>query len=306
MDSILRVGTTFSGIGAPEQALKALNVPHVVKWGCDIDKAAKESYYLNHDCEKWYRDITKLDPTELEDVDLYVFGFPCQDVSVCGKQDLNMGKTALVEYSLNIIKGKLPKFILFENVKGLLGKKFQAFYKSIIERLSEDYNMDVRVLNSKHFGVPQNRERVFGLGTRKDLEPVKLPEQDKTSFTPLQTILEPSVGPQYTLTDDKWEMLQAHRQRHTDKGNGLGYRFVTDRGFTLLTTYKSLPHQLIQQEGANPRTYTERECARLHGFPDSFNLHPNSRHAYKQLGNTMTVPVLEAIFKQLPNQSESS
>ena len=186
---ILRVGTTFSGIGAPEQALKNLGIPHVVKWACDIDKPAKKTYYLNHNAEKWYDDITKIDPAELEDVDLYVFGFPCQDVSVCGKQNLDKGKTTLVEYSLNIISEKLPSYILFENVKGLLGKKFNVFYQSIVDRLSENYNMDIGVLNSKHFGVPQNRERVYGLGTRKDLGSIKLPIQDKkTKATPLQQL----------------------------------------------------------------------------------------------------------------------
>ena len=298
MEKLLSVGTTFSGIGAPEQALKNLGIPHVVKWACDNDKRAREAYHLNHDCEMWYNDITTINPTELEPVDLYIFGFPCQDVSVCGKQKLN-GRTTLVEHSLNIIDEINPKFILFENVKGLLNQKFATFYKSIVDRLSENYNMDIRVLNSKHFGTPQNRERVFGLGTRKDLWKVELPQQDKTSITPLQTILEPSVGDEYTLTDHKWQTLQAHKERHTINGNGLGYRFLTDRAFTLLTTYYPLPHQLLEQDGKNPRFLTERECARLQGFPDSFKLHPVIRQAYKQLGNTMTLPVIEAILKPI-------
>ncbi len=86
---MLKVGTTFSGIGSPEQALKNLEIPHVVKWACDIDRYAKETYFANHSCEKWYDDITTININELEYVDLYVFGSPCQDVSFAGKRDLN-------------------------------------------------------------------------------------------------------------------------------------------------------------------------------------------------------------------------
>ena len=300
MDYTLRVGTTFSGIGSPEQALKNLNIPHVVKWACDIDQHVKDAYFMNHSCDEWYDDITKIDPTALEDVDLYAFGFPCQDVSVAGKQNLDGGRTALVEYSLRIIEQKLPRYFVFENVKGLLNRKFQPFLSSIIERLSEHYNLDLQILNSKHFGTPQNRERVFCLGTRKDCEAVTLPTQDKTRLTHLQTILEPVVDDCYTLTDHKWKTLQAHKARHSVNGkSGFGYRFITDRAFTILTTYYPLPHQLIEQPNKNPRFLTERECARLQGYPDSFKLHPVPRHAYKHQGNTITVGVLEAIFERL-------
>ncbi len=299
--SILTVGTTFSGIGAPEQALKNLGIPHVIKWACDNDKHAETAYFLNHDSETFYPDIKTIDPKDLEYVDLYVFGFPCQDVSVAGKQDLSGGRTALVEYSLNIIEEIEPKYFLYENVKGLLNKKFQPFLDSITGRLSEGYNLDLKVFNSKHFGTPQNRERVFCLGTRKDLDQVTLPEQDTTRQTHLSTILV-DAGDEYTLPDHRWESLKAHKERHSTNGtnHGFGYRFVTDRAFTLLTTYYPLPHQLIEQEGKNPRFYTERECARLQGFPDSFQLHPTKRHAYKQLGNSITVPVLEAILERIP------
>jgi DNA (cytosine-5)-methyltransferase 1 len=296
---LLRVGTTFSGIGAPEQALKNLKVPHVVKWACDIDKHAKQTYFANHTCEDWHDDITKINPESLEDVDLYIFGFPCQDVSTFGKQDLSRGKTALVEYSLRIISAKLPKYILFENVKGLLNRKFAPFLEEILQNLSENYNLDNAVLNSKHWGVPQNRERVFCLGTRKDIQQKFLPIEDKSRATDLRSILETNPDERYTLTDKKWEMLKRHKETQTAKKNfGLGYRFVTDKGYCLTTSYGSVPFQLIEQDGKNPRKYTERECARLQGFPDDFAF-PNPNQAYKQLGNSMSVPVIEAILERI-------
>ena len=77
MDAILKVGTAFSGIGAPEQALKNLGIPHVVKWACEVDKFAKLTWNANHTCERWHDDITTLKPADLPPVDLFVFGFPC-------------------------------------------------------------------------------------------------------------------------------------------------------------------------------------------------------------------------------------
>jgi len=138
---MLKIGTTFSGIGAPEQALKNLKIPHIVKWACDNDKYCKQTYFANHSCEKWYDDITTINIDELEYVDLYVFGFPCQDCSINGKKDLNSGRTILVEYSLRIIEKIKPKYFIFENVKGLLSKKFSLFFNSIIENLSQNYNL---------------------------------------------------------------------------------------------------------------------------------------------------------------------
>jgi DNA (cytosine-5)-methyltransferase 1 len=291
-DKRLAVGTTFSGIGAPEQALKNLGIPHDVKWACDICPKARKTYLANHSCETMYEDITSLDPTDLAPVDLYVFGFPCQDVSMMGKRNLSGGRTALVNYSLDIIDHLKPSYILFENVKGLLSKKFKPFLDGVLARLGEDYNLDLKVFNSKFFGVPQNRERVYCLGTRKDLPQVMLPVQG-TATLHLSTVLETSPGAFYTLSDESWRKAQAHKARMKARGNGFGYKLLIDCCTTLLT---SSCYELIPQVGKNPRKLTERECARLHGFPESFVIPVSYNQARKQFGNTITVPVLEAIF----------
>jgi DNA (cytosine-5)-methyltransferase 1 len=116
---MIKIGTTFSGIGAPEQTLKNLKIPHVTKWACDIDKYAKQTYLANHSCEKWYDDITKINVDELEYVDLYVFGFPCQAYSSQGlRGGLEDHRGKLIYYSLQILQEKQPKYFIAENVRG--------------------------------------------------------------------------------------------------------------------------------------------------------------------------------------------
>ncbi|MDP2692402.1 MAG: DNA cytosine methyltransferase, partial [bacterium] len=138
---ILKVGTVFSGIGAPEQALKELNINHSVKWACDIDKFAKQTYLANHSCEKWYDNVTKINISELSPVDLFCYGFPCLDISCAGKQDLTKGRSILVNYCLDITDKLQPKYFVFENVKALLSNKFKDFFNFIISRLSVNYNI---------------------------------------------------------------------------------------------------------------------------------------------------------------------
>ena len=309
----LRVGTTFSGIGSPEQALKNLNIPHVVKWACDIDKFAKETYMKNHTCEVWYDDITKIDINKLEPVDLYIFGFPCQDVSSIGNQDLSKGRSLLVNYSLDIIDKILPDYIMFENVKGLLHNKFSTFYSQIKERIEKNYNFHSYILNSKNFGVAHNRERVFGIGIRKDLN--KNPNNfcfiEKQSH--FKDILEQSPESKYFVSEQIAEEMVnvCHREqenfkieksfgevKQANKKTKFGRKKIRYEGTIFCQNLIDI-HGFIYPDGKTIRKFTPRECARLQGFPDSFFIHPKDRHTYRQMGNTITVNVLEQIFKNL-------
>ena len=312
---ILTVGTTFSGIGAPEQALKNLGIQFVTKWACDIKKSSKETYLSNHTCEKFYDDITKIDINSLEYVDLYVFGFPCQDCSIVGKQDLNGGRTALVQYSLDIIDKIKPKYILFENVFNLLNKKFEKFFRGIKENLESNYNFDYRILNSIDFGVPQSRRRVFGIGIRKDLKQLpdfNLPVLPRVN---IELILESNVLQSFYLSQEKQdkiveiakEMVKDFQlQPKIGIVNGVNKFNKTSIFSKIKIQYKDYCSCLnlidlfgIIDANHNIRTLTPREYARLQGFPDSFILHKNNNTAYKQFGNTITVNVLESIFKKM-------
>lgn len=308
---MIKIGTTFSGIGAPEQALKNLKIPHVVKWACDIDKYAKQTYLANHTCEKWYDDITKIDIDSLEYVDLYVFGFPCQDLSVAGKQDLNNGRSLLVNYSLDIIDKLLPKYILFENVKGLLNKKFSNFYSTIERRIAKNYNFCLLKLNSKNFGIAHHRERVFGVGIRKDLDTnIQFHFENKSAH--FKDILESNVPTKYFVTSERSDniirialtkqtnfvLLEDFGEVKQANKNGLfGDKKIRYSGNIFCQNLIDR-HGFIFPDKKTIRMFTPRECARLQGFPDSFIINSKDYIAYKQFGNTITVTVLEGIFKQ--------
>jgi len=308
---MLKIGTTFSGIGAPEQALKNLKIPHDVEWACDIDKHAKQTYFANHGCGQWYDDITKINVEELKYVDLYVFGFPCQDLSVAGKQNLDKGRSLLVNYSLDIIDKLSPKYILFENVKGLLNKKFSNFYDAIKQRIEEKYDFHLLKLNSKDFGIPHHRERVYGVGFRKDLNN-NIQFYFENIHSHFKYLLEDGVDQKYFVSDSRkddiinialnkqtnFSLLEDYGEVKQANKNGLfGDKKIRYSGNVFCQNLIDR-HGVIFPDKKTIRVFTPRECARLQGFPDSFIIPDNDNIAYKQFGNTITVKVLEEIFKQ--------
>ena len=315
----LLVGTTFSGIGAPETALKELNISHTVKWACDINKHSKKTYDANHSCEKWYDDITKIDLNNLEYVDLYVFGFPCQAFSYAGKQKgVDDERGLLANYSLEIIKKIKPKFILFENVKGLLSKKFSDFFLHITKSIKENYNFDYVVLDSQNFGVPQHRERVFGIGIRNDLsnnlnQITHSLTHSQVNHVRISDILEVSVDQKYFINTERSEKIinTAFREQKNfqlqdkigevnsaGKTHLFGSHKIRYKGISFCLNLVDI-HGVIYSDNKTIRKFTPREYARLQGFPDSFNIPVKDYLAYQQFGNTISVPVLKSIFSEL-------
>lgn len=177
---MLRVLSLFSGIGAFEKALERLGVEHEVVAYCEIDKYASKAYSIIHDIpeSKNLIDVTKVDILDVDEtVDLISYGFPCQDISASGKQkgfvdeEGNRTRSGLFFEALRIIDDYRPKFAIAENVKGLTTKKFSVEFKTVLESLEEvGYNNYYAVLNAKDFKIPQNRERVFIISIRKDID----------------------------------------------------------------------------------------------------------------------------------------
>ncbi|PEM64450.1 DNA cytosine methyltransferase [Bacillus toyonensis] len=162
--SKLRVFEAFAGIGTQSMALKRLGVDYKVVGIAEIDKFAIQSYMAIHGETKNYGDISKIDPTELPDMDLFTYSFPCQDLSISGKQrGMSEGtRSGLLYECEKVITTKRPKHLLLENVKNLVGKKFKPDFDKWLEWLeSQGYRNYWQVLNAKDYGVPQNRERVF-------------------------------------------------------------------------------------------------------------------------------------------------
>ena len=208
---MLNVLSLFSGIGSFEKALDNLGIPYNLLAYCEIDKHASKAYSLIHDVpeEKNLQDVTKVDLLDIEDrVDLITYGFPCQDISNAGKQkgftDENGERTrsGLFFEALRIIDDYRPKFAIAENVKALTSKKFSEEFKTVLESLDEvGYNNHYKVLNSRDYGIPQNRERVFIISIRKDIDKgFKFPEPIPLELK-LKDILEDNVDEKYYLSE---------------------------------------------------------------------------------------------------------
>ncbi|AFQ14633.1 DNA cytosine methyltransferase [Bacillus thuringiensis] len=224
----IKLFEAFAGIGTQAMALKRVAKElgfEVEPVGiCEIDKFAIKSHQAIHGEIKNFGDISKVDPKELPDMDLFTYSFPCQDLSISGKQKGLVGGTrsGLLYECEKVITAKRPKYLLLENVKNLVGKKFKPDFDKWIEWLeSQGYRNYWKVLNAKDYGVPQNRERVFVvsiLGEGAYGFPEKFPLELK-----LKDILEDEVEEKYFLSTKLLEGFTAHKKRHQEKGTGFQY-----------------------------------------------------------------------------------
>lgn len=261
-------------------------------------------------------DITKIDPTKVPDFDILLGGFPCQAFSHAGlKQGFNDTRGTLFFDVARIIKEKKPISFLLENVKGLVshdeGRTFDTI-KNVLEELG--YVIFYKVLVSKDFGVPQNRQRIIIVGFKKDRFDKDFNFEKHFSF-PEPTGQKVKVGDildnnkevpdKYTISDKLWKGHQRRRKKHAKNGNGFGYSLFNSKSPYTNTIsaryYKDGSEALIDQSdiGKNPRKLTPRECARLQGFPEDYLLPVSDNEAYKQFGNSVTVPLMNAVAKQM-------
>lgn len=221
---MLKVFEAFAGVGTQSMALKRLGIDFEVVGIAEIDKFAIQSYMAIHGDTKNYGDISKIDPTELPDMDLFTYSFPCQDLSISGKQR-GMGegtRSGLLYECEKVISTKKPKYLLLENVKNLVGKKFKPDFDKWLEWLeSQGYSNYWQVLNAKDYGVPQNRERVFVVSILGE-ETYEFPEPFPLEVK-LKDILEDEVEEKYFLSTKLLEGFTAHKKRHQDKGTGFQY-----------------------------------------------------------------------------------
>ena len=205
---MLRLFSLFTGIGAFEKALERLKIPYELVGFSEIDRFAVKSYCAIHNVseDKNYGDVSKIDISKLPDFDIMTWGFPCQDISIAGKmQGIKEGKTrsGLYYEGYRILKEKLPKYSIIENVKNLTSKRFKQQFDAILNDLSDlGYTNYWQVLNAKDYGIPQNRERVFIVSIREDnvksnfCFPPKVPLMWK-----LKDFLEDKVEEKYYLTE---------------------------------------------------------------------------------------------------------
>jgi len=292
----------FAGIGGMRIPFDELGGTCV--FTSEFDKFAQQTYEANFG-ELPSGDITLIDEEDIHPHDLLVAGFPCQAFSHAGlKKGFEDTRGTLFYDIARILKHHKPKAFLLENVKGLKSHDGGNTLKTIIKVLNDDlkYNLaPVEVLNAKHFGLPQNRERIFIVGFKEPTDfqfpiPPMLP-------TRLGDILHKWAGNKYTISDRIWASHQKRKQRARAKGYGFGYSlFNRDSEYTSTISaryYKDGSEILIEQKGKNPRMLTPREAARLQGFPEDFTIPVSKNQAYKQFGNAVPVSVIRALAKEI-------
>ncbi|MDA7880235.1 DNA cytosine methyltransferase [Mariniblastus sp.] len=306
----------FAGVGGFHYALQQISGKCV--FSSEFDQNAKETYFDNYG--KWpFGDITQYTGDHsIRDIsgvipehDILAAGFPCQPFSQAGqKKGFDDARGTLFFDVLKIAMERQPKALFLENVKGLKGHDKGNTFKVICDSLRGiGYKVYTKVISAKDFGVPQNRQRIFIVAF---LEPFKFqfPKPlDLEKRKGLKDILEAKPNPKFTITDRMWSGHKKRKLKHQKNGNGFGYSlFKRDAPYvnTISARYwKDGSEVLIDQGEKNPRTLTPLECARLQGFPDNFFLHQSKKANYKQFGNSVAVPVIEAISREIAKTLEN-
>lgn len=298
----------FAGIGGIRQAFQKHGGYNV--YSSEWDKFAQTTYRINYG-DMPDGDITQVDENSIPDHDILLGGFPCQPFSQAGlHKGFDDARGTLFFDVARIIKAKRPKAFMLENVKQLKGHDKGNTLKVILSVLNElgYYVPEPQVLNAYHFGKPQNRERIIIVGFNKDFLPKKFdefkyPEGHVDDTVCVGDILEKHVNDRYTISDKLYQGHLSRRKKNEDKGNGFGFcLFNKDSKYTSTISaryYKDGSEALIEQQGKNPRMLTPRECARLQGFADDFIIPVSNARAYKQFGNSVCIPVIEAVAKAM-------
>ena len=323
----------FAGIGGIRIAFESIGGRCV--YTSEWDSYAQKTYMLNfrtgHGIDG---DVTKVQTSEIPQHDLLLAGFPCQPFSIAGVSKLNAlgrqhGFACETQGTLffdvaRILKDHKPRAFLLENVKNLASHDRGRTMSVIMQTLQDElgYHVTKRVIDGSHF-VPQHRERILIAGFREpvafDFDAIPLPPKGAKR---IRHILHRTDGkepfikhdgdrffdhkkrevlPKYTLTDHLWSYLQEYARKHRQKGNGFGFGLVgpDDVARTLSARYYKDGSEILinQGRGKNPRRLTPRECARLMGFPDSFQIPVSDTRAYKQFGNSVVVDVIHHVAR---------
>jgi DNA (cytosine-5)-methyltransferase 1 len=307
----------FAGIGGIRTAFEELGGECV--FSSEWDAHCQKTYKINYG-ETPAGDIRNINiKNDIPEHDVLVAGFPCQPFSIAGiSKKLSLGKKHGFEDKeqgnlffeiTKILKVLKPKAVFLENVKNLLNHDKGNTYKIIENSLNRlGYHVFTEVIDAQYF-VPQHRERLFIIAFRKDLYPhmeFKFPKLPNNK-TDIRTIMEKDVSSKYTLSGKLWNYLKVYAANHRKKGNGFGYGLVVPGKDKITRTlsaryYKDGSEILIYQKGKNPRRLTPRECARLMGFKDTFQIPVSDTQAYRQFGNCVVVPAVKHVARQLLKQ----
>lgn len=303
----------FAGIGGLRLALESTGAECV--YSNEWNKFSRKTYEANfHEVPD--DDITQVDAKDIPDHDILVGGFPWQPFSIAGVSKKNsLGRKTGFEDETQgtlffdvcrILAEKRPKAFFLENVKNLTSHDKGNTFRVIQDAVDGiGYDLFYQVLDAQDY-VPQHRERIVLIGFNRDFYEGRAEfdfDLPKPAIKPcLADILDVDVPDKYTLTDNLWAYLQAYAAKHKAAGNGFGYGMANPAGHSRTLSaryYKDGSEILIPQDGKNPRRLTPRECARLQGFPEDFEIPVSDTQAYRQFGNSVAVPLMAEVAKAL-------
>ena len=308
----------FAGIGGIRMALERTGGRCV--FSSEWNQFSRITY--NENFNEWPKgDITKIKPREIPNHDVLAAGFPCQPFSMAGiskKNSMNRpvgfddeAQGTLFFNVRDIIRYKRPSAVFLENVKNLKthdqGNTFRVIKESL-EKLK--YHVRAEILNGKYL-VPQHRERLFivAFDNEESHQKFQFPKFRKIRRT-LDDILEDNPDERYTLRRGLWGALKRHAERHQKKGNGFGYTIAKRDGIsrTLMARYyKDGADILISQgRGKLPRRLSPKECSKLMGFPSNFKIKVSDTQAYQQFGNSVVVPLVENVARNMINSMHTN
>jgi DNA (cytosine-5)-methyltransferase 1 len=314
----------FAGIGGFRMGFEKAGFECV--FTSEIDSACQEVYENNFG-DKPFGDITKINPQDLPDFEVLLAGFPCQPFSISGRKlGFEDTRGTLFFNICQIIEEKQPEVVVLENVKHLIHHDGKRTFKVIINSLKElGYKVSYQILNAKDFGVPQNRERIFIIASKYKIFDFG---QLKKKYPPQLRDFLDNEGDFEILDEDEYTLIENLREQETgllfagyrNKGTWRnGVRPNTEH----LSRVHRQPNRIYSVDGVHPtipsqetsgrffvyipeqkivRKLTINECYRLMGYPESFKRHKRLSENYKQVGNSVAIPVIEAIAKSILTQ----
>lgn len=299
---MITIGTDCSGIEAPIEALQQLGIPFQHKWCCEIDKFARQSIRANYEPEILYEDITTRDHSQLPDVDIYVCGFPCQSFSLMGKKlGTRDPRSNIMMHCIDVIKKKRPPVFILENVKNFKfiekGKPYNFLIDSLTNIIDEDgeqvYNVYPDIYNTKDYGIPQNRERIYIIGIRQDIQ---IEEYQKPQVIPMRQLDDFILDKTINITYSPSIVL-------SNKINTKSKNFICPSDTFTKGMYNICPTLTTNSNTMYINTYNRFlsicECLLLQGFSVNFKQVISNYQLYKQIGNSMSVNVLKEIFQNI-------
>jgi DNA (cytosine-5)-methyltransferase 1 len=294
---MLKIGTDCSGIEAPIEALKQLKVPFKHVFSSEIDPYARQSILANYHPEILYEDLTQRNHSQLPDLDIYVCGFPCQPFSLMGRKGGSTDTRAnIMLHCIEVIQKKKPKIFILENVKNFKFIESGEPFRYLIDQLTKNnkYSVYHDIYNTKDYAIPQNRERIYIIGIRKDIQkkefvkpkPMKMKSLD--SFIIDKTVYSSDSMP-YTIK----KKIIGKVENSIIPCDGYSPPM---KNMCRTLTYSNCKYMFHTSYN---RYLNWKECLLLQGFRKSFKKVVTDLQLHHQIGNSMSVNVLKVIFKEI-------